>query len=47
MSKSGVLVILETRLEDEGRYRAVVSNGAGTTSTETQLEFYFSKESPS
>ena len=43
VSNLGTLVILETRLEDEGVYRAVVSNGAGEVHTQTTLEFYFSE----
>ena len=36
-------MILETRLEDQGTYTAVVSNGAGEVRVKTHLEFYFSK----
>ena len=43
VSQSGMLVILETQVGDEGVYRAVVSNGAGEVHTQTVLEFYFSK----
>lgn len=35
------MVILQTQLEDRGRYKAIISNGAGTVSTETQLYFFF------
>lgn len=41
VSKSGSLVIMETRLGDEGLYRAVVSNGAGEIEVEALLEFFF------
>ena len=30
-------------MEDEGVYRAVVSNGAGEVHTQAVLEFYFSE----
>ena len=41
ISYLGSLVILDTRLEDAGEYRAVVSNGAGSVTVATFLEFFF------
>lgn len=44
ISDRGSLVILQTQFEDRGTYRAVISNGAGEVTTETELYFFF--ESP-
>ena len=34
-------MILQTALEDQGQYRAVVNNGAGETSVVANLLFYY------
>ena len=44
VSDQGSLVILQTQLEDRGKYKAVVTNGGGTLNTETELHFIY--ESP-
>lgn len=41
ISDLGSLVILQTQLEDRGTYKATISNGGGTVTTETQLYFFF------
>ena len=41
ISTSGSLVVMDTKLEDQGTYRAVISNGAGTVTVESSLEFFF------
>ena len=41
MSDQGSLVILQTQLEDRGKYKAIISNGGGTVSAETELHFFY------
>ena len=41
ISDQGSLIILQTQSEDQGRYKAIVSNGGGQIVTETQLYFFF------
>ena len=41
ISRNGSLVIPETRLGDEGTYRALIRNGAGAVTAEISLAFLF------
>lgn len=34
---------MDTKLEDEGMYHAIISNGAGTETVVATLEFFFRK----
>ena len=41
ISASGSLVVMDTKMEDQGVYRGIFSNGAGKVSLTASLEFFF------
>ena len=42
VSDKGTLVMLQTAVEDQGTYRANLSNSVGEVSVEVELTFYYS-----